>query len=223
MSNHTFCAIFDMDGVLIDSVVYHWQAINEVLGESGIYVPDEQIHGYIGRTLRSQVEQLGRENGVELDYDVISHKTKAIKQRLLENIQPKEGVVQLLELLRTNDIPMAIATSNSSNETQRRLTDAGIIEYFDKLVTRDDVAEHKPNPAVYLEAARQLDASSKDCVVFEDAPVGIQAGKSAGMACVAVQTPYTNIADLQDADTIVSSLAEVSVGLITTLLTRDSL
>lgn len=207
-----------MDGVLIDSVKYHWQAMNEVLGEYGIHVTDEQLPKYIGRPLRSQLEQLGSENSIELDYDTVNQKTTAIKQVLLENIQPKEGVVQLLELLKTNNMPMAIATSNSKDETVRRLTVAGIIDYFSKLVTEDDVTEHKPDPAVYLEAAKQLGANPKDCVVFEDAPAGVQSAKRAGMVCIAVQTPFTNEVDLAIADTSVVSLSDVDMALIEGLI-----
>src|SRR6478736_3732338 len=83
MSKQDFSVLFDMDGVLIDSVTYHWQAMNEVLGGYGIHVPDEQLHKYIGRPLKSQLEQLGDENGVELDYESIEQKTTAIKRGLL--------------------------------------------------------------------------------------------------------------------------------------------
>ena len=216
MSN--ISVIFDMDGVLIDSVKYHWQAMNEVLSDYGISVPDKQLPKYIGRPLRSQLEQLGNENDVELDYDILNHKISVIKQALLENIQPKEGVIQLLELLKTNNVPIAIATSNTRDETDRRLIVAGIRDYFSVLVTEDDVTEHKPNPAVYLEAARQLGANPKDCIVFEDAPAGVRAAKGAGMTCVAIQTPFTNATDLQAADTVVTSLLQVDMDVISNVI-----
>lgn len=155
---------------------------------------------------------------MELDYDTINQRTTAIKQVLLEHIQPKEGVVQLLELLKANSIPMAIATSNSKVETERRLAVAGIIDFFSKLVTEDDVAEHKPNPAVYLEAAEQLGANPANCIVFEDAPAGVQAAKNANMICIAVQTPFTNANDLAIADTIVATLADVDIDFINKLI-----
>ncbi len=203
-----------MDGVLIDSVKYHWQAMNEVLGDYDIHVTDAQLPYYIGRPQRSQLEQLATENDVELDYYTISKRTTAIKQKLLEHIQPNEGVVRLLELLKSNNVPLAIATSNSKEETQRRLKVAGIIDYFSQLVTEDDVTEHKPNPAVYLEAAKRLGINPMDCVVFEDAPSGVKAAKAAGMECIAIKTPFANIEDLVIADAVVTSLMEVDMGFI---------
>jgi len=217
MKTHV-AVIFDMDGVLIDSVKIHWQAMNEVLGAYGIHVADEELPKYIGRPQRSQLEQLSNENGVELDYDTINQRTTAIKRVLLENIQPKEGVVQLLTLLKDSNIPMAIATSNNRDEMEMRLTDAGIIDFFSKFVTEDDVTEHKPNPAVYLEAAKQLDADPSSCVVFEDAPAGVQAAKNANMTCIAVQTPFAKASDLKVADAVIASLADVNMSLINELI-----
>lgn len=220
MSKGNIAVIFDMDGVLIDSVKYNWQALNEVLGEYGVHVSDEHLPKYIGRPLTSQLQQLSDENKVELNYDTINERATAIKQVLFENIEPKEGVLQLLELLKEKATPIAIATSNSRDTTIQRLTAAGIISYFDKIVTESDVTEHKPNPAVYLEAARQLDVSPLDCVVFEDAPAGVQSAKNAKMTCIAVQTPFANTDDLKLADAIVSSLANVNVDYIKDVLSK---
>lgn len=206
---------------MIDSVKYHWQAMNEVPAEYGIHVPDEPLLGYIGRPLRSQLKQLGNENGVEFDYDTFSERIAALKQVSLANIQSKEGVVQLLELLKSNNISIAVATSNPKDETQRRLVDARIVDYFNVLVTEDDVTEHKPSPAVYFEAARQINANSLDCILFEDAPAGVQAAKNADMTCIAVRTPFTIVSDLEAADVIVSYLAEADMNLMNNIINKE--
>lgn len=207
-----------MDGVLIDSVKYNWQAMNEVLAQYGIHIADDQLRKYIGQSLITQVEQISSEYGVELDYATIRDSVAPIKQKLLENIQPKEGVVELLKVLRENEILIAVGTSSNRSDTEQKLTQAGIIDYFDVLVTEDDVTTHKPDPAVYLMAAEKLHTQPSNCVVFEDAPSGILAAKRAGMVCIAVQTPFTNNDDLSGADMIVGSLLEVCAETINELI-----
>jgi len=216
-SVNNFAALFDMDGVLIDSVKYHWIAMNEVLADYDIHIADADLRKYIGQPLYSQVKQLGEEYNKKLDYDEFLTRTTARKQELLANIEPKEGVVALLELLKADSIPMAVATSNTRAETERRLEVAGIRDYFAALITEDDVAEHKPDPTVYLTAAKAVNMPPENCVVFEDAPAGIEAAKRAGMKCVAVQTPVTTTEDLSEASTSVASLDDVSLDLIENL------
>jgi len=217
MTTLKFTALFDMDGVLIDSVKYHWLAMNEVLADYGIHIVDENLRKYIGQPLYSQVKQLSEEYEKKLNYDEFVTRTTARKQELLANIEAKEGVVALLELFKTNSIPMAVATSNTRAETERRLEVAGIRDYFSALITEDDVAEHKPDPTVYLTAAQAVNAPPENCIVFEDAPAGIEAAKRAGMRCIAVQTPVTTADDLAKASVSVRSLADVSLELIESL------
>lgn len=200
-----------MDGVLIDSVKYNWQAMNEILAQYGINIADNQLRKYIGQSLAAQVEQISEEYGVVLDYATIRDSVAPIKQKLLDHIQPKEGVVELLKLLQDNQVPVAVGTSSNRSYTELRLTEADIIDYFDVLVTEDDVTTHKPDPAVYLEAAEKLGVKPGHCIVIEDAPSGILAAKNAGMTCVAVQTPFTNADDLSGADMIVKSLLDVTM------------
>lgn len=206
-----FAALFDMDGVLIDSVKYHWQAMNEILADYNIHINDDDLRKYIGQPLYRQVKQLSDEYNAKLDYEDFERRTTARKLELLENMPPKDGVVALLELLQQNHVPMAVATSNTKVETERRLDVAGIRHYFTALVTEDDVTEHKPDPTVYLTAAQAVHENPTDCVVFEDAPAGITAAKRAGMKCIAVQTPYTIAEDLTEADESVPTLQAVTL------------
>ena len=213
-----FSVIFDMDGVLIDSPKYHWQAMRQALRSYGVNIADNKLHKYIGKPIATQIREISDEYDVELDCEKIRDQVAPIKNKLLENIQPKDGVVQLLELLKTHNIAMAVGTSSYREFTEQKLTEAGIIDYFKLLVTEEDVTEHKPSPKVYLTAAEQLGATPQTCVVFEDAPSGIQAAKSAGMICIAVQTTLSRAEDLKAADMIVASLREVDYGLIKKLL-----
>lgn len=218
MSKQDFAVIFDMDGVLIDSVRFHWQAMNQVLAKYGIHIEDSQLRNYIGQSVVHQLNQISEKFNTPLDVDVIVEELKPIKEELQKGIRPKEGVVQLLDLLSESKVPIAVGTSSTTLDTDRKLTDAGILDYFDVLVTHDDVTKHKPDPTVYLTAVEKLNAQPSNCVVFEDAPSGILAAKRAGMICIAVQTPFTNADDLSGADIVVSSLSDVDIEFISKLI-----
>jgi HAD superfamily hydrolase (TIGR01509 family) len=211
MNKPDFAIIFDMDGVLIDSVRLHWQAMNQALAKYNIHIDDDQLRNYIGQSVINQLNQISEKFATPLDSTAIIAEIDPIKAELQRGIQPKEGVVDLLNLLRTNGVAIAVGTSSSRAATQQKLTDAGILDFFQALVTEDDVTAHKPDPMVYLTAAEALGFVPEKCIVFEDAPSGIIAAKRAGMRCIAVQTAYTLPEDLRDADASVVSLADVTI------------
>lgn len=211
-------AIFDMDGVLFDSVVLNWRAINRVLEPYGAHVADDEIKRYLGRTLRDQVTILNETYGLALDYDSFNAATQTIKDRLFALLAPKEGVRKLLKALKSGSIPTAVATSMPRELTEQRLRNARILDCFDSLVTEHDVTKHKPDPEVFIKAAEALNTGVSRCIVFEDAPTGVAAAKAAGMKCIAVQTSYVAWQDLSDADLQVSSLTEVTVSQLAQLL-----
>lgn len=219
MSKQAFAVIFDMDGVLIDSVRFHWQAMNQVLASYNIHIEDDQLRNYIGQSVLHQLNQISEKFQTPLDIDLIIEELKPIKEELQKGIQPKEGVKRLIELLHQNSIPIAIGTSSTTADTKRKLTDAGIFHSFETLVTHDDVTKHKPDPTVYLAAAEKLHVQPSRCIVIEDAPSGIEAAKRAGMKCVAVLAPYTSEEDLRKADVVVRSLLDVNMELLSEMLT----
>lgn len=203
-------AIFDMDGVLVDSVRLNWQAMNEVLVPYNVQVTDEEIKKYLGRTLKDQVGMLNVDYGLQLDYNQFNAATQQIKTQLFASIAPKDGVKELLQGLQQDGTPMAVATSMPRDLTEQRLRAAGILDYFDALVTEDDVERHKPDPEVFVKAAEKLGVAASSCVVFEDAPSGVTAAKAAEMKCVAVRTQYVEADHLKDADVRVATLAEIT-------------
>lgn len=218
MSKQDFAVIFDMDGVLIDSVRFHWQAMNQVLANYNIRIEDDQLRNYVGQSVIHQLNQISEKFQTPLDIDLIIEELKAIKEELQKGIQPKEGVKQLIKLLHENSVPIAIGTSSTTADTKRKLTDAGIFHSFETLVTHDDVTKHKPDPTVYLMAAGKLYMQPSRCIVVEDAPSGIEAAKRAGMKCIAVLAPYTSEEDLREADVVVRSLLDVNMELLSELL-----
>lgn len=205
-----YAAIFDMDGVLLDSPVLNWKAMNQVLASYDVQISDNEVKKYLGRTLEDQVSQFNQDYNLGLDYGDFKEATDEIKRKLFAVIQPKEGVVDMLEELKSNGIPRAVATSMPRDLTEQRLKTAGILDYFDAIVTEEDVEHHKPDPEVFERAAHILGAAALSCIVFEDAPAGVEAAKSAGMWCVAIRTSFVPRHKLNNADAVIDSFAEIT-------------
>lgn len=212
--------IFDMDGVLIDSVGLNWKAYNQVLKTYGVHVPTDSIYKYMGKTLKDQIQELSDDFSISIDAESFAVETNAIKKLLFANIEPLPGVVKFLDLLKDDNIPMAIGTSNNRTTTIERLSAANITGYFSHIITQDDVTAHKPNPDIYLECAKRLEVVPAQCIVIEDAPVGVEAAHNAGMVCVATASPYTQPSHLQEAELYVETLANLRIQDLTRLLSQ---
>ena len=108
----------------------------------------------------------------------------------------KPGVPEFLKYCRENGIRTGIGTSNGSEIVDAVLTSLNVKEYFDVVVTACEVAHGKPEPDIYLEVAKRLGVKPEECLVFEDIPAGIMAGKAAGMPVIAVEDDFSK--DLMD-------------------------
>lgn len=185
-------AIFDLDGTLVDSMGL-WREIDiEFLQERGIAYHDslqELIEGMsFTETAVFCKEYYHLSESVE--------ELKAIWNRMAEHkyryeVQPKPGAMEFLEELKARGIKMGIATSNSEELIQAVNGAYHFDRYMSCIVTACSVNKGKPAPDVYLEAARQLDVSPADCLVFEDIVKGLEAGKNAGMRVCAIEDVYS--------------------------------
>jgi len=145
-----------------------------------------------------------------LDTAAVGARRSARKLALLEREQPLPGVSDYLEQGRARGIATAIVSSSSRGWIDAQLTRLGRSEDFDVIVTGDHDRERgKPRPTLYLEALDRLGAAADEAVAFEDSPNGISAAKAAGIFCVAVPNGVTAALDLDAADVVVSSLAEL--------------
>lgn len=217
MSNY-IAVIFDMDGVLVDSVALNWRAINQALAPYNVQVKDDHIAHYLGKTLRDQMVQLNKEYGLTLEFGSFEAAVVKAKVALFAKLDAKEGVTQLVDKLREAGVPYIVATSSTMTLAKERLGLAGLLKYFPQLITADHVTKHKPDPAVYVEAARTIDVDPAKCLVFEDAPAGVQAAREAGMKCIAISSPYVDVKQLGQADMVVTSLRAVDMSTIHSIL-----
>ena len=188
----TAAAVFDMDGVLIDSGAHHRHAWRMLLDEMGAEPADpEHWRLTIGRPSEEAIPLLlGRRVSDAEARRLARRKRDFYQARAQKGLDPVLGVREFLESLEELGVPCAVGTSASRWDAERLLDDLGLLRFFDVMVTADDVMLGKPDPEVWVQVARRLRVPVARCVVFEDAPVGIQAARAAGMRAIGVTTAH---------------------------------
>ncbi len=185
-------ALFDLDGTLVDSMGL-WQEIDvEFLGSRGLAVPDRLQDAIQGMSFTETAVYFKETFHLLEDIEEI----KAIwddmaREAYLTRIALKPFTKPFLSLLASRGIRTAVCTSNARELTEKTLEALGVRDWIDDIVTTDEVAAGKPAPDVYLRAAADLAVKPAECVVFEDIPAGISAGKNAGMTVCAVEDAFS--------------------------------
>ncbi len=182
--------IFDCDGTLIDSMPAHFEAWCEALalhGAGGIFKEDV-FFAMGGRPTMDIVVELNDEYNLKLDPGAVAFAKREAFLRRLPTVTLIDEVAEFAQSLR-GKIPMAIATGGTRMVIEKTLKAAGISDWFDEVVTADDVAEGKPAPDIFLHAAKLLGVQPSRCLALEDAPAGILAAQRAGMMVIAVPSP----------------------------------
>ena len=208
-------AIFDMDGLMIDSNPIISRAYEEVLRECGVDKPTYNMQGIVhtpGISAKANWSRLVNKYGITVDIEQLAHKKNRIQTKLIkEGVVAMPGLFSLLTLLSEHGVVMAIASSSKREIILEVTRQLNISRYFSVIVAGDEVSHGKPSPDIFLLAATKLSLKPDDCVVFEDAIDGVRAAKSAGMACIAISA----IENLNDPDFSVANLVETSLEHIT--------
>ena len=209
--------IFDMDGVLADSEPLYHLSMNQVLQAHGHSLTDEDNRIILGTTVKHTWQWLKDHFGLDGELeDWIGVYDRIILKNLKENVEPSPGLYDLLDSLKTRGLPIGLASSSQANWVDSVLTTLDVKDRFSVVVSGDMVTNGKPAPEIFLKAAGELGAEPSRCLVFEDSPHGIQAGKSAGMMVVAVLTDLTRDLDLSLADRRIESLSDFDFSLLGT-------
>lgn len=194
--------IFDMDGVIVDNHQYHLKSWLSFFEKYGISMTEQEYKEQInGRVLDDILPKM---LGKSLSSDQISEygeeKESLYRELYLKDIRPTPGLKHFLEELEQHRISKAVATSAPPVNVKFTMEYTELAPYFPVIIDDTMVTKGKPNPEVYLTAAQKLNTPPSQCVVFEDALLGIQAGKNAGMKVVGVATTHTR-RELEAADT----------------------
>ena len=184
--------LFDLDGTLVDSMSM-WKEIDvEYLDQFNIPVPETLQKDIEGLTMEQTAQYFQKTFSITDSIDEIMRTWNRMAYHKYTNeVEMKPFAREFLYKLKEMHIPCGIATSNSRLLAEAILKSHQIDECFGAMVTGDDVTHGKPAPDVYLKAAALLGVDPKDCLVFEDIPVGILAGKAAGMTVYAVEDSYS--------------------------------
>ena len=182
--------IFDLDGTLVDSEPNYHEAGRRVLAAHGVrdFTWEEHTR-FIGVGTRETMETLRTEHGIEAPVEqLLEEKNRAYLELAGRSTRVFPGMLSLVHRLHSAGHRTGVASGSSREAIEAVLRCAGLSELLPVRVSAEEVAHGKPEPDVFLEAARRLGARPADCVVLEDAPPGAAAARRAGMRCVAV--PY---------------------------------
>lgn len=204
--------IFDMDGLMIDSETVSRLAFDQAIKDfGGDGLSEEENIKYIGITDLDGAEDIIKTKKLKISKEeLIDRKQKYYTQSLKEKIIVRPGLMDLFKDLKNKGIKMAIASSSQRQSIEIVIDKLDIKKYVDFYCSGRDVKRGKPFPDVFLKAAAGLGVDPKDCLVLEDAPKGVEAGKSAGMIVFAIPSRETKGGDFSKADLILSSLSRVS-------------
>jgi beta-phosphoglucomutase family hydrolase len=203
----TKAILWDLDGVLADTAAFHFEAWRQIFESLGKGFSEDDFKRTFG--LRNQAvlrDVLGNIPREQLD-DLGRRKDELYRALIQGNLSPLAGVERLLRHLKGDGKRMAVVSSTARENVRLILASLGLDSYFETVVAGEDVTRGKPDPQGFLLAAERLGVAPGDCLVIEDAPDGIEAGRRAGMRCVGVATSHPAQA-LARADLVVRTLEE---------------
>ncbi|HEY4183620.1 MAG TPA: HAD-IA family hydrolase [Polyangia bacterium] len=182
-------AIFDLDGTLADTMPVHFRAWQEVAARFQLEFPEERFYSMGGVPTLKIAATLLAEQNLTHDPALITHEKEEAVLRYFPEVRPIAAVVEIAR--RCRDVgPVAIASGGGRRMVERTLLQIGLAEFFPVVVAAEDTTRHKPEPDVFLEAARRMGVPASICTVYEDTDLGLEAARRAGMRGVDVRPLY---------------------------------
>ncbi|MBM3216773.1 HAD family phosphatase [Candidatus Poribacteria bacterium] len=210
MPHPTHAVLFDLDGVLVDSSLYHRMALERLGDELGVPVTEAFHRATFGTRTRETLIALLNPIPSDAELDRLIERKEALYRECARGrIDPLPGAVELVRGLRAAGVALAIGSSTVLANVELALREIGVLDSFDAIVAGEDVSIGKPDPEVFLTAARKVEVPPERCVVIEDAPQGVEAARRGGMRVVAVASSR-DAAELVGADRVVASLSDLS-------------
>jgi beta-phosphoglucomutase len=211
--------LWDLDGTLVDSAGHHWVAWRDTLAAEGRPVQPDDFASTFGKRNDEILRQLfGAAIPVDWIEQVSEAKERAYRRLLREKgIAPLPGALDWLSRLQEAGWKQALASSAPRPNIDAVFEALSLARYLDAVVSADEVGRGKPDPAIFLEAARRLGCTPGRCVVVEDAPAGLEAARRAGMPAIGILSSHH---PALQADLVVPSLDGLPTGAFEALLAR---
>ncbi len=184
--------IFDIDGTIVDNMHLHADAFAIFAERHGLPPLTQDDRARLDGRRNSEIFPILFKREVPRDEWTAYEREKEGLYRELSRgrLAPMKGLHQLIDRLKEDGVPVALATSAPRLNVEHTLAELDLADAFPVIVRGDEVARGKPAPDVFIEAARRLGVAAADCLVFEDAPMGIEAAQAAGMPVVALTTSF---------------------------------
>lgn len=184
--------LFDMDGVIVDSLHHHVEATRIFAERHGFSISGTEIkEKYFGRRNQDWMPELfGKDLSKEKIQAYADEKEAIFREIYEKDIKPVAGLIEFLEDLKTHKAPVAVGSSAPGENIDFVLDKLNIRSYFDALLDDSYVNKGKPEPEIYIKAAKALEMEPQNCVVIEDAPAGIEAGKRAGAKVIGMTVTH---------------------------------
>lgn len=188
--------LFDCDGTVADSMPLHYIAWSQALGEWGCKFTEERFYQLGGMPIVEIIALLGREHGIEMPIPQVAKRKEELYFEHLPKLQCVPEVLEHIEEQRGR-IPFAVVSGSTRDSVEASLRAIGLFDRFDVLVCAGDYTRSKPDPEPFRIAAEKLGVPAKECLVFEDTGMGIEAATAAGMASVLVPPPWERMREPQ--------------------------
>ncbi len=184
--------IFDIDGTIVDNMHLHAEAFAVFAGRHGLPPLTEDDRARLDGRRNSEIFPILFKRDVPRDeWLEYEHEKEGLYRELSRGrLVPMNGLQRLIDRLKAEAMPVALATSAPQLNVAHTLAELNLAGAFPIIVRGDEVARGKPAPDVFIEAARRLGVAAADCLVFEDAPMGIEAAQAAGMRVIALTTSF---------------------------------
>jgi len=213
-----YAVLWDLDGTLIDSTEYHWQAWHQTVEKEGFLLTREQFISCFGQRSETAVYSYCNADLSLADAQRIVENKQSLYREIIrsQGISLVAGADILLKELKNIGWKQALATSAGSEDVITILNALKLETIFDTWLSAESVKESKPAPEIFLLAASRLEVEPKNCIVVEDSAVGIQAAQQAGMKNIGVLSSHKSLS----ATYVVSSLSELSLDVFKDLLSK---
>ncbi len=213
--------IFDLDGVIVDTAVLHYKAWRRLANSLGFDFSEAQNEELKGVGRMDSLDRILAWGGISMTQEEkiqAADRKNAWYGELITHLGPEDalpGAINFLE--QSADIGIGIALGSASKNAMPVLNSLGITDFFDAIIDGHSITKNKPDPEVFLKGASGLNLTPSLCAVFEDATVGIEAARSAGMTAIGIGSEE----NLPEANKVYSSLAEANMDTILELITLN--
>ena len=201
------CAIWDVDGVLVDSYAPHLATWKKTAEKYGVSYTEEDFQSGFGKTTREHLkENFGASMADDQIEQIEAEKEALYRETVAENFPAMPGARELIQALKDADFKIALASSGPAANLMLAVRMMKLQPFLSAVVSGGDVKKGKPDPEIFLKAAKNCGVDPSRCVVIEDSRFGAQAAKAAGMGCLGLLSTGHERAELDEADKVVDSL-----------------